>query len=172
MKFRPSEPGVYISAALHGALLLAALVSFSETKKFNDSSEAIPVDMITESQFNEVVKGVREAPVAETPKPVVDRVAEVEVSKPQPVVNEAKVDIPAPPPPQREPEPTPPTPAQAAAPPEPPPPVRCRRAVRQSRQGPSRRQSPSRPSQNPEAAGCGGDHAAQAAAASARPAEG
>lgn len=123
MKFRPSEPGVYISAALHGALLLAALVSFSETKKFNDSSEAIPVDMITESQFNEVVKGVREAPVAEAPKPVVDRVAEVEVSKPQPVVNEAKVDIPAPPPPQREPDPTPPAPPQAAAPPEPPPPV-------------------------------------------------
>ncbi|MFN3891600.1 MAG: cell envelope biogenesis protein TolA [Beijerinckiaceae bacterium] len=123
MKFRPTEPGLYVSAALHGALLLAALVSFSESRKFNDAEEAIPVDMITESQFNEVVKGVRNAPVAETPKPVVDRVAEVEETKPTPVVKEAKVDIAAPPPPQREPDPAPPEPPQAAAPPEPAPPV-------------------------------------------------
>jgi colicin import membrane protein len=114
VKFRSSEPGLYISAALHGALLLGALVSFSETKKFNDGAEAIPVDMITESQFNEVLKGVRDAPLAEAPKPIVDRVAEIEESKPKPVVNEAKVDIAAPPPPQREPEPAP---QQAAAPP-------------------------------------------------------
>lgn len=124
MKFRSSEPGLYISAALHGALLLAALASFSQTRKFSDAAEAIPVDMITESQFNEVVKGVRDAPLAETPKPVVDRVAEVEDSKPQPVVNEAKVDIAAPPPPIREPEPpTPPEPPQTAAPAEPSPPA-------------------------------------------------
>lgn len=124
MKFRPSEPGFYISAALHGALLAGALVSFSETRKFTDAAEAIPVDMITESQFNEVVKGVREAKLAETPKPVVDRVAEKEESKPKPVVNEAKVDIAAPPPPMREPEPPAPPepPQQMAAPPEPPPP--------------------------------------------------
>ncbi|MDP2357395.1 MAG: cell envelope biogenesis protein TolA [Beijerinckiaceae bacterium] len=123
MKFRPTEPGVYISAALHGALLLTALVSFSDSRKFEDAAEAIPVDMITESQFNEVVKGLREAPPAETPKPVVDRVAEVEESKPQPVVQEVKVDVPAPPPPMREPDPAPPEPPQAAAPPEPAPPV-------------------------------------------------
>ena len=123
MKFRPTEPGVYISAALHGALLLGALVSFSDTRKFEDAAEAIPVDMITESQFNEVVKGVRQAPPAEAPKPIVDRVAEVENSKPLPVVQEAKVDVPAPPPPMREPDPTPPQPPQAAAQPEPAPPV-------------------------------------------------
>lgn len=126
MKFRSSEPGLYISVALHGVLLLGALVSFSETPRFTDAAEAIPVDMITESQFNEVMKGVRDAKPAETAKPVVDRVAEVELSKPQPVVNEAKVDVPAPPPPMREPEPpTPPEPPQqVAAPPAPTPPPR------------------------------------------------
>lgn len=123
MKLRPSEPGLYISAALHGALLLAALISFSDTKKFTDGAEAIPVDMITESQFNEVTKGAREAPLAEAPKPVVDRVAEVEESKPQPVTRETKVDVPAPPPPQREPDPTPPEPPPRVAQPEPPPPA-------------------------------------------------
>lgn len=117
MKLRPSEPGLYVSAALHGALLLGALISFSDTRKFSDAAEALPVDMITDSQFNEVLKGVRDAPLAEEPKPIVDRVAEIEESKPQPVVNEAKVDIAAPPPPMREPEP--PTPAEAS-PPEPP----------------------------------------------------
>ena len=122
MKFRPTEPGAYISAALHGALLLGVLVSFSDTRKFEDAAEAIPVDMITESQFNEVVKGLRGAP-PELAKPVVDRVAEVEESKPQPVLQEAKVDIAAPPPPMREPDPAPPEPPQAAAPPEPAPPV-------------------------------------------------
>ncbi len=122
MKFRTTEPGVYISAALHGALLLGALVSFSDTRKFEDAAEAIPVDMITESQFNEVVKGVREAPAAQAPKPIVDRVAEVEVSKPQPVVQEAKVDVPAPPPPMREPDPTPPQPPPPVPTPPPRPP--------------------------------------------------
>jgi hypothetical protein len=126
VKLRAIEPGFYVSAAAHAALLVFALVSFSSTPKFTDAQETIAVDMISESQFNEVMKGVRDAKLAEAPKPVVDRVAEEEVSRPNPTVNEAKVDVPAPPPPLRrepEPEPTPTPPQQAAAaPPEPPPP--------------------------------------------------
>ncbi len=125
MKLRSSEPGLLISAVAHATLLAAALVSFSsEPRKFTDGAEAIPVDMITESQFNEVVKGVREAKLVESPKPVVDRVAEPQDNKPQPVIRESKVDIAAPPPPEQlEPEPPTPTPPAPPAPaprPEPP----------------------------------------------------
>lgn len=127
MKLRPSEPGLFISAFAHASLLAAALVSFSsEPRKFTDGAEAIPVDMITESQFNEVVKGVRDAKLSDEPKPVVDRVGETQINRPQPVVRESKVDIAAPPPPeQREPAPPVPTPPQTAAPTPPPPPARA-----------------------------------------------
>ncbi|MDB5572155.1 MAG: Cell division and transport-associated protein TolA [Hyphomicrobiales bacterium] len=129
MKISSSEPGVYLSAAAHAALLVAALVSFSGTPRPMDAAEAIPVEMITDSQFNEVMKGVRDAP--KPAPPVADKVSEVVETKPRPVRNEAKADVPAPPSPlKRQPDPgedekpEPPTPPvrTAALPPEPEPP--------------------------------------------------
>ena len=127
MRFKSSEPGLAVSTGAHVALLVLALASFSNAPKLTDATEATPVDLITESQFNEVTKGVRDAKEP-TSKPLVDKQADVVETKPRPVVNEAKVDIPTPPPPlKREPDPgedeTPPTPPQrtAALPPEPAP---------------------------------------------------
>lgn len=138
MRFKSSEPGLAVSAGAHVALLVLALASFSSAPKLTDATEATPVDLLTESQFNEVTKGVREAKAPA--KPLVDKQADVVETKPRPVVNEAKVDIPTPPPPlKREPDPgedeTPPTPPQRTAalpppepearptPPTPPPPL-------------------------------------------------
>ena len=137
MKVSLSQPGNVLSAAVHLALLAATLVSFTETKPFMDAQESVPVEIVTDSQFNEITKGEKTAKQA-APTPVkADKVAEVEEKKPTPPV-EAKTDVPAPPPPLKrlpdpgeanEPQPTPPQPATpppppkvAALPPEPPKP--------------------------------------------------
>ncbi|HEY8578671.1 MAG TPA: cell envelope biogenesis protein TolA, partial [Beijerinckiaceae bacterium] len=119
-------PGLIVSAGAHAALLVAALVSFSGAPKLPDAQEATPVDIITDSQFNEVTNGRADAP-KEALKPLAEKQDEIIDTKPDPVRNEAKVDVPTPPSPlKREPDPgedeTPPTPpARVAAlpPPEP-----------------------------------------------------
>ncbi len=132
MKVSVSQPGQVLSAAVHLALLAATLVSFTETKPFQDAQESVPVEIVTDSQFNEITKGEKDAKQA-APTPVkADKVAEVEEKKPTPT-REAKVDVTPPPPPLRrlpdpgessEPEPPAPTPPPrvAALPPEPPKP--------------------------------------------------
>jgi colicin import membrane protein len=117
---------------VHVTLLAATLVGFTETKPFQDAQESVPVEIITDSQLNEIMKGDKTAKQA-APTPVkADKVAEVEDKKPTPTV-EAKVDVTPPPPPLRrlpdpgeskEPEPPAPAPPQrvAALPPEPPKP--------------------------------------------------
>ena len=130
MKVSVSQPGHVLSAAVHMALLAATLVSFTETKPFQDAQESVPVEIVTDSQFNEITKGEKTAKeVTQTPVKA-DKVAEVEEKKPTPI-REAKTEVTPPPPPLRripdpgesqQPEPPTPTPPQrvAALPPEPP----------------------------------------------------
>ncbi len=131
MKVSVSQPGHVLSAAVHLALLAATLVSFTETKPFQDAQESVPVEIVTDSQLNEIMKGQKDAKQA-APTPIkADKVAEVEETKPTPT-REAKTDIAAPPTPLRripdpgeskEPDPTPAPPTRTAAlPPEPPKP--------------------------------------------------
>jgi colicin import membrane protein len=132
VKVSVSQPGSVLSAVVHVTLLAATLVGFTETKPFQDAQESVPVEIVTDSQFNEIMKGDKTAKQA-APTPVkADKVAEVEDKKPTPTV-EAKVDVTPPPPPLRrlpdpgeskEPEPPAPAPPQrvAALPPEPPKP--------------------------------------------------
>ncbi len=129
MKVSSSEPGVIVSAGTHVALLLATLVAFSETKALPDAQESVPVEILTSEQFNQIVKGDKQAK-APAPTPVkADRKSDIEEKKPTPRV-EAKVDIPTPPPPLKripdpadddapQPVPTPPL-RVASLPPEPP----------------------------------------------------
>lgn len=72
-----------LSTALHIAVLGWATLSFS-TKAYEVTPvESLPVDIISEKDFSEVTKGVKDAPkVEEKPKPVVEKVAE---PKPKPV---------------------------------------------------------------------------------------
>ncbi len=105
-----------ISAGLHAAVLLWATLSFSG-KSFNVTpAESLPVDFISEKDFSEMTKGVKDAPKVETPKPLVEKKSEeppkpIEEAKPK--VTEKKelqaAKEAAPPP-----EPQPPKPDQIA----------------------------------------------------------
>ena len=78
-----------ISAGLHAAVLLWATLSFSG-KSFNVTpAESLPVDFISEKDFSEMTKGVKDAPKVETPKPLVEKKAE-EPPKP---IEEAKPKV-------------------------------------------------------------------------------
>jgi colicin import membrane protein len=126
-----SEPGVVISSAAHAGLLLAALVLFSDTKKFDDAQEMIPIEVVTGDALNQVAKGEKSARDLK-PSQRVDKVAPQSETKPEPPLAEAKKDTPTPPPPLKrqpdpgaddKPEPVPPK-RVAALPPAPEPPTR------------------------------------------------
>ncbi len=98
MEFRRNEPGIYVSAAVHIAVLAFSLVAFSSTQKFEDAQESIPVEMITESEMNQIMKGEKTAKPTDT-KPKVDEKSEKAEQRPTPPIAEAKRDVPTPPPP-------------------------------------------------------------------------
>jgi hypothetical protein len=125
------EPGLIVSGAVHAALLAATLVAFSDDAKFADAQESVPVEVVTDQQFNQIMKGEQSAK-APQPRPRVDREAEKAEQKPTPPLAEARKDTPAPPPPlKRIPDPgeadtpEPPTPPErvAALPPSESPPL-------------------------------------------------
>ncbi len=131
MKIKASEPGVIVSGVAHLALLAMTLVVFSDAKTFEPAQESVPVEILTDQQFNEITKGEKTAKTVKPAPTKADKVAEVEEKKPTPQV-EAKVDVPTPPPPlKRIPDPgedntpEPPTPPKrvAAVPPPPPAPT-------------------------------------------------
>jgi colicin import membrane protein len=74
MKLNLREPGLPASVVLHGAILLAGVISFSNPKPFADAAEAIAVEVIDESAAREIMKGDPGAKPQPTPTPRVDRV--------------------------------------------------------------------------------------------------
>ena len=77
-----------ISAGLHAAVLLWATLSFSGKTFEVTPAESLPVDLVSEKDFSEMTKGVKDAPKVEKPKPLVEKKAEeppkpVEDSKPK-----------------------------------------------------------------------------------------
>ncbi|HLW91771.1 MAG TPA: cell envelope biogenesis protein TolA, partial [Roseiarcus sp.] len=67
MSDQSPKSGVVVSGALHGALLVAILIGFSGAPKFDDSAETVPVETVTQDQYNQIMKGERDAKPA---KPV------------------------------------------------------------------------------------------------------
>lgn len=127
MKISRSEPGLPLSSAIHAGLLLAALVLYSD-KTFDDAVEMVPVDLVTDSELTQIMKGEKTAREIK-PAPRVDKVAPETETKPEPPLAEAKKDIATPPPPalplpQPSADDAPPTPPKrvAALPPKPEPP--------------------------------------------------
>jgi outer membrane biosynthesis protein TonB len=103
-----------ISAGLHAAVLLWATLSFSGKSFDVTPAESLPVDFISEKDFSELTKGVKDAPKVETPKPLVEKKAEeppkpIEEAKPK--VTEKKelqaAKEPTPPPEPQPPKPDP-----------------------------------------------------------------
>lgn len=78
-----------ISAGLHAAVLLWATLSFSGKTFDVTPAESLPVDLVSEKDFSEMTKGVKDAPKIETPKPLVEKKAE---ESPKPI-EEAKPKV-------------------------------------------------------------------------------
>ncbi len=118
MKLPEMKTGLTISAVFHAALLLWGLISFASKPLEAKPTDALPIDIISDKQFSEMTKGVKNAPkdkplapLAEKigdPKPVDDSSAKVTDKK---VLDAAKADAPPPPP-------APPEPQKAEAKPE------------------------------------------------------
>jgi colicin import membrane protein len=70
MQFKVSTA---ISGALHAAVLLWALVTFSSKPLEATPVDSLPVDLVSEKDFSEMTKGAKDAPKAETPKPLVEK---------------------------------------------------------------------------------------------------
>src|SRR5215210_9555504 len=67
---------VAISAAGHGALLLWGLISFA-VKPFDAApAESMPVDLVSISEFTQLMAGAQNAPKTPAPKRLVEKVAE------------------------------------------------------------------------------------------------
>ena len=143
MNFKKPDKGLAASASAHLALLLVALVGFSDASKFNDAQESVPVEVITDEQFSQLAKGEK---TAKDSKPATKAVkaADITEAKPDAPVNPVSKEVPLPPPPlkrtvdpaeeaKEEPRVPPVKPAAAAAPPKPEipvPPVRPPEPVR------------------------------------------
>ena len=106
------KSSVTISTLGHALFLAWGLVSFSAKPFDSATAEALPVDVISSSEFSQMTAGVKTAPKVEAPKPLVEKVAPdpKPVKDPTPKVSEkpeieaAKADAP-PPTPQVKPQP-------------------------------------------------------------------
>ncbi len=139
MGFSRRQPGFPLSAAAHAGLLAATLIAFSQTPKFEDAQETMPVDVVSDQALNQIMKGEKTARAVK-PAPRAEKVAEQKETRPTPPRAEAKREIPTPPPPlkrlseepseddtpqkQAKEAPQPPKRVAALPPPAPQPPVR------------------------------------------------
>lgn len=77
-----------ISTGLHAAVLLFAVITFTGKSLEATPVESLPVDFVSEKDFSEMTKGVKDAPKPDTPKPLVEK-----VDTPKPVEQQApKID--------------------------------------------------------------------------------
>ena len=69
-----------ISTGLHAAVLLWALVSFAGKTFEVTPAESLPVDLVSDKDFSEMTKGVKQAPKLEKPKALVEKIGETKPS--------------------------------------------------------------------------------------------
>ncbi len=65
-----------ISGIGHAAILLWSVWSFAAKPLPSPPPEAMPVDIVSASEFTRITQGAKNAPKAETPKPLVEKVAD------------------------------------------------------------------------------------------------
>jgi outer membrane biosynthesis protein TonB len=117
------KTGLTISAIGHAAVVLWSVVTFGIRPMSAPPVDSLPVDIISATEFSQMTAGVKTAPKAPAPKPLVEKVAEAKppadnpadkvVDKPEIVTASVKPSEPAPepkpqevkPPPQAKPEP-------------------------------------------------------------------
>src|SRR5207248_8092612 len=103
------KSGITISTVLHAIVLLWGLITFA-TKPFEAAAtDSLAADIISATEFSQLTAGSRNAPKAEVPKPLVEKVAEAkptETAAPK-VVDKPEIIATASTPPQPKPEPEP-----------------------------------------------------------------
>ena len=94
------KAGLTISASVHVGLLLWGLVSFA-ARPLEAAQPALPVDIISDKQFSQLAAGVKNAPKADTQKPLVDKIGETRTAEEtaKKVSDKAEVKTSAEPPP-------------------------------------------------------------------------
>ena len=65
-----------ISGIGHAAVLLWSVWSLTAKPLAVPPTEALPVDIVTVSEFSKITAGTQDAPKAETPKPLAEKVGE------------------------------------------------------------------------------------------------
>ena len=73
--------GLTISSAGHALLLAWGLITLATHPFEMTNAESFPVDVISESDFSQMMAGSKTAPPKEAPKPLVDKVAPPEPAK-------------------------------------------------------------------------------------------
>jgi colicin import membrane protein len=76
MKLPEMKTGLAISALLHAALLVWGLISFAARPLEAMPNEGLPVDIISDKQFSEITKGVKNAKKVTKPAPVVEKIGD------------------------------------------------------------------------------------------------
>ena len=76
MKLPEMKTGLTISALAHAALLLWGLISFSARPLEAAPKDALPVDIISDKEFSELTKGVKNAAKTAEPKPLVEKIGD------------------------------------------------------------------------------------------------
>ena len=69
------KTGVTISTVGHAAALLWGVLAFAASPYKSDPVEAMPIDIVSATDFSQITAGSKNAPKAETPKPLVEKVA-------------------------------------------------------------------------------------------------
>ncbi len=76
------KPGAALSAGGHAMLLVASVYAFHSAQPFQPATEAVAVDVISDQQFNEMMKGDKTSKIiAKEPERRIDRVAETKEDK-------------------------------------------------------------------------------------------
>jgi outer membrane biosynthesis protein TonB len=114
--------GLAISGAGHAAVLLLSVLTLVARPYPVDSTQALPIDVISSTEFSQITNGIKTAAPAEKPKPVAEKVGAATPPPDDPMAKLANKEIKAatdvPPVPERK----PPEP-KAKKPPQPPAPV-------------------------------------------------
>ena len=119
------QAGWTISAIGHVAVLAWGLVSIAAKPLNTPPPEFVSADIISATDFSQLTKGIKTAPKAEEPKPLVEKIAEPKpadnpapkvVEKPEIVATTDQVQPPKPEPEQKKPEPKLPIPVPQAKP--------------------------------------------------------
>ncbi|MDQ6704250.1 MAG: cell envelope biogenesis protein TolA [Pseudomonadota bacterium] len=94
----PENPGFAVSGGVHIGLLALALFSLSQSPRFDDTQESVPVEVLSAQQFNQIMKGEKTAAQVK-PRQRAEKIAELPELNPQPSPSDAPKDVSAPPPP-------------------------------------------------------------------------